>query len=320
MTAPSPEQPEISSSVSNKDGYFLVEKPVDYPNHDADIILRSNDSHDFHVPKLLIIKNSPVLDKLIQATSDPPTSSISTDSGAPLPVVHISETGAILHSLLTFILPVSPELPETAEKSLNLLSVAQKYEMGHILARIRGSIALRNPPLICKSNALLIFSLALKYGLRQEVVQAARLTLKSTLTIENLEIEGKLDIMPGDHLRELWEYHRRVQDFLVSSIPSFRGSGAYRELNGLTCFALAPSGIPKWIDDYIRFMAWTPSSFDLFEFQSALTRHIITFENYQCSSCKSLPGQTIEKVWAALTAFVHLSMEQVSKASLDSVK
>jgi|SRR5216684_2652051 len=318
MTAPSPE-PEISSSVSNKDGYFITEKLIDYPNHDADIILRSNDSHDFHVPKLLVIKNSPVLDKLIQATSDLPTSTIPTDSGAPFPVVHISETGATLHSLLTFILPVSPEFPATVEKTLKLLSAAQKYEMGHIVVRIRGSIALLNPPLICKSNALLIFSLAQKYGLRHEVVQAARLTLKSTLTIENLEIEGKLDVMPGDHLRELWEYHQRVQDLLVSSIPSFRGSSAYRELNGLKCFPLAPSGIPKWIDDYIRFMAWTPSSFDLFEFQSALTRHVITFENYQCSSCKSLSGQTIEKFWTALTAFVHLNMEQVSKASLDYV-
>jgi hypothetical protein len=66
-------------------------------------------------------------------------------------------------------------------------------------------------------------------------------------------------------------------------------------------------------------MAWTPSSFNLFKFQSALTWHIITFENYQCLSCKSLPGQTIEKFWTALTTFIHLNMEQVSKASLEYV-
>jgi hypothetical protein len=286
-----------------------MENPYDYP--DADIILRSSDSRDFRVLKLLIIKSSPVLDKLIKATPDLPAATVPADTETPLPVVRISETGDLLHNLLTFILPVPPVLPSTVEKTLELLSVAQKYEMAHILIHIRGSIALQDPPLICKGNSLRVYSLAQKYGLRPEVVQAARLTLKSTLTIENLE--GNLDVMPGDHLHELWKYHQRVEENLVSTIEVFRGSGAYKALNNLKCVALASSGIPKWIDDHIYWMAWTPSYFDLFEFQSTLARHLSSLTQ-QCICCASLPRHAMDEFWTALTTFVHANMEQVSEA------
>jgi hypothetical protein len=158
---------------------------------------------------------------------------------------------------------------------MELLSVAQKYEMGHILAHIRGIISLKNPPLICKSNALHVYSLAQKCGLREEVIQAARLTLKFTLTIENLE--GKLDVMRGDHLHELWRYHQRVQNNLVLNINGFRDSSAYKAMKSLNCAFRHSSGIPKWIDDYICLIARTPSSFDVFEFQGALARHLQLF-------------------------------------------
>jgi hypothetical protein len=228
----------------------------------------------------------------------------------------MSESGAILHSLLTFIFPLPPILPTALEETMELLSVAQKYEMGHIVVHIRGSVALRDPPLICKGNALHVYSLAQEYGLRPEVVQAARLTLKSTLTIENLE--GKLDVMPGDHLHELWGYHRRLQGKLASNIDGFRGSGAFTMLNGLKCVTLTSSGIPKWIDDYICFVALNPSSFNPFEFQSALARHVSAADNsvlvQRCSFCTCLPEEAIGKFWTALTAFVDANMEEVSKA------
>jgi hypothetical protein len=57
--------------------------------------------------------------------------------------------------------------------------MAQQYEMAHILIHICDSIALRNkvrdPPLICESSPLQVYSLAWTYGLRQEVIQAAHL-------------------------------------------------------------------------------------------------------------------------------------------------
>lgn len=312
-TASSPHQPRTPSSVSNRDEAPSMEELFDLP--DADIILRSSNSRDFRVPKLFITKSSPVLDKLIQrasypAVSAPPASTI------PLPVIHMSERGAILYNLLTFVLPmIPPVLPPSVEETLELLWVAQKYEMSHVLAHIRGSISLQDPPLICRSNALHVYSLAQNYGLRQEVIQAARLTVRSTLTIENLE--DKLDVMPGDHLHELWKYHRRLQSKLVSNINDFRLSSADKVLIGLNCAVLARSKIPKWIDDYIYFMASAPSSFNLFEFQSALARHVSGRDRTHgkpCSFCLCLPEEAMDKFWTALTAFVNTNMEEVTNA------
>ena len=316
MAASSPEGPESVefASVSERDESFFTETALDYP--DADIILRSSDSREFRLIKLFIIKSSPVLDKLIQATSD--RIAVPTSNKTLLPALQMSDSGAILRSLLTFIFPVPPVLPPSVEETMELLSVAQKYEMSHILAHIRGSIALQDPPLICKSNALHAYSLAQKYGLSQEVAQAARLTLKSTVTIEGLE--DKLSVIPGDHLHELWRYHQTVQKNLVSNIDGFRGSDAYKALNCIKCVDPASSRIPKWIDHYICSMARTPSSFDLLELQSALVRHLYTESLRQkCSSCTSLPRGAIDEFWTALTTFVHGNMEQVSNAYVDYV-
>lgn len=297
---PSPNQPEISSSMPNRDETPSMEELFDFP--DADIILRSSNSRDFRVLKLFITKSSPVLDKIIQnalgsTVSTPPSSTI------PLPVIHMSERGVILYSLLTFVLPMLPVLPKSVEEALELLSVAQKYEMNHVLVHIRGSISLQDPPLICRSNALHAYSIAQKYGLRQEVVQAARLTVRSTLTVENLE--DKLDFMHGDHLHKLWTYHRRLQEKLGSHVDEFRRSSAYRALNNSNCAILVRTEIPKWIDDYVSSMASTPSSFSLFEFQSALARHISGRDKTrgkQCLCCTCLPEET-RQVLADLDSF-----------------
>jgi hypothetical protein len=223
------------------------------------------------------------------------------------------ESGVILRSLLTFIFPVPPVLPPSVEETMELLSVAQKYEMNYILIHIRGSIALQDPPFLSKNNALHIYSLAQKYGLHQEVLQSARLTLKFSLTIENLE--GKLDVMPGDHLHELWEFHQRFREKLLSNVDEFKGSDAYRALTGLNCADCNSSGIPNWIDEYINSIAIAPSSFNLFGFQSALAWHVSAENKGKlCSFCTRLPEEPIDKFWAAFTAFLHGNMEEVNKA------
>ena len=74
---------------------------------------------------------SPVLRELIRSisnTSDVPNS----EQPEPLPVVvKPPETKVTLNSLLTFSFPVAPILPSTlatAEKVMELLAVAQKYQ------------------------------------------------------------------------------------------------------------------------------------------------------------------------------------------------
>ena len=307
-----PAKIETSSSMSIRDN-SSTKKVIDYP--DADIVLRSSDSLDFRLPKLFITKSSSVLNRRIQAASG-------LSAGTPLPVVHLSESGGILYNLLTFVLPLSPALPSTLENTMELLSVAQKYEMIHVLVHIRGSIALKNPPLINKTNALRVYSLAQKYGLRREMIQAARITLKSTLTIENLQGTLSLGPMPCDHLYELWKYHQRVQANLAKNVSEFIGSGACTALKGMEC-VLTSSKIPKWIDEYIVSMASAPSMFDLTEFQSALVRHASGASNAPggrgCSFCARLPGEKIDEFWTNLTTFIHKNMEIVSTTLMDHV-
>ena len=107
-----------------------------YPG--SDIILRSRDSYNFPLPKLYIIICSPVLRKLIESVSN--TSDV-PNGEEPLPVVNIPESKETLYSLLTFIFPVTPALPPTAEKIMELLAVAQKYEMNSVVSHIRGAIS-----------------------------------------------------------------------------------------------------------------------------------------------------------------------------------
>ena len=203
--AASSSEPAASSSASNPLGTTSSMMELsDCP--DADVVLRSSDSQSFRVQKAFLMKNSPVLDRFIQTASDHMEGALPVGDGTPLPVVQLPERGAIIYSLLTFLLPVAPVLPLTLEGVMELLSVAQTYEMSHAMVHIRGNISLKVPPLVNKDNALYAYSLALKHGLHQETFHAARITLRSTLTIENLK--DKLDMIPGDHLYVAQPYRR----------------------------------------------------------------------------------------------------------------
>ena len=191
-----------------------------YPG--SDIVLRSRDSYNFPLPKLYIITCSPVLRNLIKSVSN--TSNV-PNGEEPLPVVNIPESKEILYSLFTFIFPVTPILPPTAEKIMELLAVAQKYEMNSILSHIRSVVALQDPPFHRLETAFHIYVLAQQYGLHLEAVQAARVTLCLSMIIEDLG--DKLDSpgMTGAYLHELWKYHEQVRSELKSALHEFINSG-----------------------------------------------------------------------------------------------
>jgi hypothetical protein len=276
-----------------------------YPG--ADLILRSCDSRAFRVPKLYIINSSPELRNLILNAlylSD------AAHAGRSLPALQLSDTGAILYSLLTFIFPVSIVLPPTTEEIMQLLSVAQKYRMNSTMAHIRRGIAPQDSLFTNPDNAFYIYSLAHKYGLRQEALQAAQTTLTFSMTIEGLE--DKLDVMPGAALHDLWKYHKRAQAVLASDLRKFSQSKARGTLRGLCCTEFSPSLIPRWLDNYIESIAETPNRFDLVEFHITLARHIRDKADDRRCACASITSQTIRTFWTALTATVHESIQEVS--------
>lgn len=302
----------------------------DYPN--ADIILRALDSHEFRVLKMYIVHSSPILEDKVLFPSNhqpEPTSTISaepddhiehTSANAPLCVVQLPIEGAILFSLLTYIFPVQPILPTTAEQVMELLSVAQLYEMDVVLTHIRNHIAQRKPPLIRKETAFYIYSFSITHNLRPEALQAAECTLNfASLTIEDLAKENVLDRMPGAFLHELSKFHQRVRSNLSLDLKEFEASNVPTILGDSGCVSLTDSGIPSWLERYISTIGLSrvPAFHDITDFYMLLLEHgknavADGWGTYGgCTSCSDMPRESIRELWEALTAVVRGSISKV---------
>jgi hypothetical protein len=298
-------------ATSTDEPLALANLLFDHPG--ADIILRSQDHYHFRVPKAPIVSNSHIFGELIRRTLDSPGDA---NAEAPLPVVQLPEGGEIVHCLLTFIFPVTPLLPSTPEKIMELLSVAQNYQMGSTLTHIRGISALQNSLPTRLEPALHIYALAQKYGLRREALQTARaIYMKQSMTIE--DFDNKLDIMPGASLYELWKYHERVRAILTSDLTEFRRSCARGTIADLRCTELSSSQIPSWLDRYIESIGQTPNLFDIVKFNIAMVRHVKDGVKGGCE-CASVPSHTLDTFWEALTSVVHTSLENVGAVDIQS--
>ncbi|KAH9160608.1 hypothetical protein EDB89DRAFT_2235687 [Lactarius sanguifluus] len=300
MSVVRPVTPPLNEVVSDEILHF------DYPG--SDIILRSCDSHDFRVPQLYLVNSSPVIRDLIQGV--PSTSDIANQES--LPVVELPESGAILHNLLTFIFPVTPVLPSTTELVMKLLAVAQKYRMDSVLTHIRAH-SRQDPPFILPETALHVYFLAQKYELRQEMVLAARSTLRLSMSLEDLV--GKIDFMPGTYLRELWVYHERVRTGLVSSLLEFRKSAVMDMMKDTGCVAYTSDFVPQWLDDYIGSLAQSLPLFDLVEFENTRASHIKDEARRTTTlACADISSRIVRAFWEALTAVVHGTIEKADSA------
>ena len=283
----------------------------DHPG--ADIILRSQDSYHFRVPKIYIVSCSPILSEVIRRTLHDP------NAKASLPVVQLLGSGEILHCLLTFIFPITQLVPSTPEKIMELLSVAQKYQMGTVLAHIRGSIARHNSLPTRLEPVLHIYALAQKYGLRQEALQTARVIfLKQSMFIE--DFDNNLDIMPGASLYELWKYHQSVRAILASDLAEFRTSCAGGSITGLRCTELSSSQIPSWLDRYIESIGENPSLFDSTEFSIAMARHVKDKANEPGCKCATIPNYTMREFWEALAFVVDGGFNKVSDVDVELLR
>jgi hypothetical protein len=282
----------------------------EYPG--ADIILLSHDDHHLRVPKSHLVHCSPVLDELIRKPSNVPDGARGNIS---LPVVQLPETGVVLHSLLTFIFPSTPLVPSTTEEAMELLSVAQKYQMVSVLPFIRYHIAQQGPPSTQRDDVLHSYALAQKYGLHQEALQAAQTMLMNyPITIENLG--DKPDVMPGASLYELWSYYEKARKILTKDLTVFKMSGAGGTLTGVRCIKLSSAEIPSWIDSYIASIGDTPDVFDHIMFNTALARHMgDEARNDECT-CASIASQTMRNFWKSLTSVVHDSLKKVSTVEI----
>ena len=322
MSTTSPETAPLCSVIS------LENLLLDYP--EGAVILRSQDSYEFRVPKRFIIHSSPILREEIPSSPNPqPDASLnfaeSDDKGSTgmanaHQVVQLPVIGTILFSLLTYIFPVPPILPSTIEHIMELLSVAQMYKMDVVLTYIRDHIAQQKPPLIRKETAFSVYALAQKHGLRTEALQAARCTLSfSTMIIQDLAEDDKLGLMPGAFLHELWAYHQRVRSNLTSDIEEYKAS----ELDGIgifedmSCQSLADLEIPIWLDNYVSDLgkASVPASLNYSNFHMDFVEHSLGGHSKLgkgCKSCSDISPEDLSDIWENLTDVVHASIAKVS--------
>ena len=280
-------------------GEISTEPPL-FDDPDADIILRSCDNREFRVLKYNVIKASPVLREAIQ--SAPSLSTAGTTPWPWLPSVQLSDSSDTLSSLLSFILPMPSVLPSTIEQTMLFLSAAQKYQMEFTMISIRGAIALQDPPFVRQETALQVYSLAQTHGLRQEALHAARVTVTSPFTFEDLE--DNLDSTPLVDLHGLWKYHQRVRTYLAADLTAFKTTGVPGEMASQPC----SYGMINWLGQYLGSIARSPGLFNLTEFHMFLTRH-----TRACAcTCINIPGSAIRAFWMALTDVVHDCMTRVS--------
>jgi len=190
---------------------------------------------------------------------------------------------------------------------MELLSVAQKYEMGSVLARVRHDIAGDYPPPTRLEPTIYVYSLAEKYGLRPEAFQAARTIAKYPMTIENLD--NMSQVLPCSCLYQLWKYHERVRAVLALDLRNFRTARALDILRGFLCFG----GLPNWLQEYIFTVGIAPDRFDVAEFSLAMARHYSDSSTGKLGcNCGSIPSQKLCDVWEALASVIHGSFEKVS--------
>jgi hypothetical protein len=193
---------------------------------------------------------------------------------------------------------------------MELLSVAQKYEMNSVLTHIRGSLALQTRLSSARRTLSSPTHFAQRYGLRKEATQAARLTLKFMFTIESLELR----VIPGPISTNFGNITKGSEPSSLSDL-SWHGAAATFNtvLNKFDCTQ------DTWVRIYVDSIIGCPSLFDPIEFQMALARHTTKHNLFNfgllvagCSSCAKIPVETIRTFWTALSAAVHHCMEKVS--------
>lgn len=171
-------------------------QPIDFGppfnDKDADVILRSSDNVDFAVHRVFLCKTSP----LFKAMLSPQQSFASLNviavpafvlrpSGTKkgLPVIALTERSPILHALLCLILPIVPVDPTTLDEALELATAAYKYQMQIVTLRARAMLE----PFLTTSTCLRVFIFAHRLGFRDEMIEAAQLSLKLSFSIDDYD-------------------------------------------------------------------------------------------------------------------------------------
>jgi hypothetical protein len=250
----------------------------------ADVILQSSDLVNFRVNKSVLISSSPFFGDMFSLPQ--PSNDAAPDE---LPVVHLSEDSEVLNSLISILYPVPPEMPNSSDNILALLSAAAKYDMDAVQSSIRAEISRRGLLSPTRASVFRVYAVAYSKGLIPEVEAAARLTLEYPLAIEYLGDE--LRLFEGWALRDLAHFRLRSMENFSSKLKSLSDCLKGPSKNWLGCSTANGNGgsdacLPTWLQDCLRldglgFMeeyrfSWTiPTSAELCDkYLQALQDHV----------------------------------------------
>jgi hypothetical protein len=308
--------------------YYDFGAPFD--DSDADIILRSLPSASpgwdltwathFRVHRLFLIKASPELKRLLceltpsQYPNQDEEPGITRDNYDNLPVLCLSEDRETLHSLLTAIYPTDVAYPQTLEAMMKTHAAAKKYGMSSALTLFR-TYSTSVAPVVTTENAFLAFFLAFNRGLKEEALEAARLSLSLPLAFEALDEE--LHNASGPALEALWRHREAALRAIVEGVMACRTEVG--DLRGWSsphdrscCARLGPR--PK--QQLSFFAAKVIADFSLMNISSFI-EIMLSQGLFQCPSCKAPLRLDFRRLFRCLERHVDDSIERASPTFLD---
>ena len=262
----------------------------------ADIILRSSDTVDFHINRSVLVASSPFFRDIFSLPQPPNDATPDVH-----PVVDLSEDAETLKSLVSMLYPVVPDIPHHSNGILNLLAATTKYDMDAVQSSIRMEVSRRgllSPPLI---NSFHVYAIAYRKGLAPEMATAARDTLGLPLTFDTLGYS--LRSFEGGALRDLADFRLRSMGNFSSTLKAFS-----RRLNGPSkIWVGCPAAIggkntrrlPPWLRSLrsepvlaSRFTETIPTSAQLRgEYMKALQGHVKEKDCHFCMKVHTLEGE-----------------------------
>jgi hypothetical protein len=298
---------------------------------DADLILRSTPcvppgkfcsapTH-FCVHKLFLIKASPVFERLLRETASSEElnpdkeTGITHDTFDNLPVLCLSVDRDTLHSLLTAIYPTDVAYPRTLEAMMKTYSAARKHGLSSTLALFRtycNGIA----RIVTTENAFRAYLFAFSEGLKEEALEAARLTLSLPQTFETY---GKdLCNASGPALQALWR-HRQVAlkaiekgvQECVQEVGDLRGWKSSSPFDKSCC--AVPGSRPR--EQFLIFTRKLTMDFSLMNF-SCFIDAMSSQGGFKCQSCKATQRLDYLRLFNCLERHVCGHIEQVSRSNL----
>jgi hypothetical protein len=141
-----------------------------FNDHRADVKIRTSDSCDFRVHKVILSLVSPVFGTLFDLPPPPDT----VDERWDLPVVPVSEHSRTIEKFLQFCYPLADPVLDNLDDVGDMLEVMRKYDVEEAPKRVRKYLSTTT---FLENSPLQVFAIAHQYHLEEEVELAASYTL-----------------------------------------------------------------------------------------------------------------------------------------------